>query len=87
MFVWSRICKWLRPAQRYCQFRFKKAILSCTLYAWNDDELIAPPPTDPVQFLFCILYAWDDDELIAPLPRTRFVYYFAPYCMLGTMMN
>ena len=52
----SRICKYLRPAQRYGQFKFKKAILSWTLYAWNDNELIAPPPTDPIQLLFCTPY-------------------------------
>ena len=62
--------------------RVKKAILSWTLYAWNDDELIAPHPADPVQLLFCILYAWNDDELIAPLPRTRFSFYFEPYIWL-----
>ena len=39
-------------------------LLFCTLYAWNDDELIAPPAIskDPVQLLFCTLYAWNDVE-------------------------
>ena len=57
-------------------------LLFCTLYAWNDDELIAPPPTDPVPHFFCTLYAWNDFELIAVLsyrPGSAFILH--PICL------
>ena len=63
----------------------KKTILNCSLYARNDDELIAPPPKDPVRLLFCTLvYAWNDYVLIAQGPGSAFILH--PY-LLGMMMD
>ena len=60
--MWSRICKLLSPAHRYGQFKFKIAILSWTLYAWNDNEFYCTPSHEPgsafILHPICLEWFW-----------------------------